>query len=754
MENIIDLRRKGKKEIIIAFILVFMLIGFYLWDFGVNTRALEQTRGTELLSDLAVQGATIMENRIQATTSTLWAASHFLEREEDFQSQEVMDCLSELVSHENTELVRIGIADVNGNAKRTDGKENNVSRANFFKSALEGKEYISSVVTKSEDSEIESIAVSVPVYSENHSRVKAVLYGIIQTDDFHMYTSTVWDGEEQYIHIIDSKGNYIMHSKNKNSIVDRNNFFDGLTKIHTTVPVEEIQASLENGEDILTQVHKEKDIRYVYIAPLEVNNWSIVTVLKEDTIDKYTNYSWNLVALLVIKVFTTLALFGIFCYWLIMKEKKELEELNKELLIRDRIFKMAVAEIGNFVFTYDVDTGVLEFLNYDGEKLPLPQVIPDFTDNLARYVHEQGPSYKEIKRLLKEVMDGREEAEGEITVNIEDQMVSYRIQLTNVLDSAQHSIQIIGTLKDITEEKQKEIRIRKSEQIRAAVLSDTIGFFEINLSRDCLMKDGEIQESSRTYTESVKQFCEERVSEAYRKEALETFSVRNLMHMYEIGVYDIMLEYLCLDDNGNEFWAECEAHLEEDIVTGDVIALAMVRNINETKMNELKLQKQAVLDSLTKAYNRSAGVEKINTILGSYSDQSNALMLLDLDNFKAINDVLGHLVGDKVLIDVVNILKHHVRSEDVICRIGGDEFVIFLINIPEDAVRRNVTKLLQKLTLTYEKNGVSKELSASIGIAMAPVHGGDFQTLYEKADIALYEVKKESKNNYRIYGER
>ena len=99
--------------------------------------------------------------------------------------------------------------------------------------------------------------------------------------------------------------------------------------------------------------------------------------------------------------------------------------------------------------------------------------------------------------------------------------------------------------------------------------------------------------------------------------------------------------------------------------------------------------------------------------------------------------MLGHLVGDTLLIDVVQIMKQHVRPQDIVLRMGGDEFVIFLVDIPKEAIGRSVGKLVEKLNLTYNRNEISETVSASMGIAVAPDQGKDFKSLYEKADAAL-----------------
>ena len=89
----------------------------------------------------------------------------------------------------------------------------------------------------------------------------------------------------------------------------------------------------------------------------------------------------------------------------------------------------------------------------------------------------------------------------------------------------------------------------------------------------------------------------------------------------------------------------------------------------------------------------------------------------------------------------------------MVCRLGGDEFVVFLQRCPLDAIDKIIVSLLKKLELHYEKNGMKADITASIGVAIAPIHGETFETLYEKADAALYKAKKTTKNTYAIYNE-
>ncbi len=128
-------------------------------------------------------------------------------------------------------------------------------------------------------------------------------------------------------------------------------------------------------------------------------------------------------------------------------------------------------------------------------------------------------------------------------------------------------------------------------------------------------------------------------------------------------------------------------------------------------------------------------------------------MLIDIDNFKEIDDTFGHSYGDAVLKDVSKVMRANFRvNYDILGRIGWHEFVILLNNPPsQNVVIYKAKQLCREICHTYEDNDKEVTISSSIGIAFYPEHGTDFETLYKKADKALHNAKEEGKNGYAIY---
>lgn len=168
----------------------------------------------------------------------------------------------------------------------------------------------------------------------------------------------------------------------------------------------------------------------------------------------------------------------------------------------------------------------------------------------------------------------------------------------------------------------------------------------------------------------------------------------------------------------------------------------------------MELQHSAEHDVLTGFYNKLATQKHIEKYLSTIAptDIPPALIVIDADGFKAINDSFGHLFGDGVLADMGHAIRGVFRQKDIVGRIGGDEFVVLLREMPSlDVLDKRCTELLQNLDRTYESNNDKLPFSVSIGVALYPEHGTSYTELFTHADRALLESKSMGKNRYSIY---
>ena len=153
------------------------------------------------------------------------------------------------------------------------------------------------------------------------------------------------------------------------------------------------------------------------------------------------------------------------------------------------------------------------------------------------------------------------------------------------------------------------------------------------------------------------------------------------------------------------------------------------------------------IDPLTSVFNKETTQKLIDQKLKNH--EHFCFLILDVDDFKSVNDNYGHAVGDKVLKNLSDLFKNHFRQTDIVGRIGGDEFIILIED--EHIAESRIQSLLQKVNTLKIEELQDFKLSISVGMAFAPSNGTTFMELYRHADHALYQTKRTGKNNYKIY---
>ena len=186
-----------------------------------------------------------------------------------------------------------------------------------------------------------------------------------------------------------------------------------------------------------------------------------------------------------------------------------------------------------------------------------------------------------------------------------------------------------------------------------------------------------------------------------------------------------------------------------------VIATIRARTMSETADQAMaRMSYMAKHDFLTGLPNRSMLTDRVAQAIAFAERHGKkvALMYLDIDNFKHINDSLGHAVGDVLLQSVAKRLQSSVRHSDTVCRQGGDEFVVLLTEVEgkHDAVV-SAEKLIESLAKPHQITGHRLRLTTSVGIAVYPEHGKDIETVVRNADIAMYHAKKNGRNDYQMF---
>lgn len=190
------------------------------------------------------------------------------------------------------------------------------------------------------------------------------------------------------------------------------------------------------------------------------------------------------------------------------------------------------------------------------------------------------------------------------------------------------------------------------------------------------------------------------------------------------------------------------------IFLGLIIMIYLVSKVASTKENR-ELQNKAETDLLTDLYNKMSTERKIREYLdGEGRGKTNMMCVLDVDNFKKINDTMGHAFGDEVLSTLGKRLKSEFRVTDIIGRMGGDEFVIFLKDVKDDTIISREANRVEEFFKNFQVGQYTKySATASIGVSIYPKDAQDYDSLFKAADSALYTSKKRGKNQLSFYGD-
>lgn len=214
-----------------------------------------------------------------------------------------------------------------------------------------------------------------------------------------------------------------------------------------------------------------------------------------------------------------------------------------------------------------------------------------------------------------------------------------------------------------------------------------------------------------------------------------------------------VLDLRIADHSGRYTWNRIRAVSRAEGQEAPTCIIAVIYNIDDLKSDVLKMKKRAEQDMLTKLLNKASTQQAVTDYLEEREPNAlAALLLLDLDNFKLVNDTYGHMYGDAILTQVGSNLRNLFRSRDVVGRVGGDEFMVLLKDLPnEEILHERCSLLINSFRQQLGKLMPELPISVSIGGALAPQHGTSWAELFRHADDALYNAKHKGKGQYKIY---
>ncbi len=277
--------------------------------------------------------------------------------------------------------------------------------------------------------------------------------------------------------------------------------------------------------------------------------------------------------------------------------------------------------------------------------------------------------------------------------------------------------------------------------------------YEIDITADRFSPESNLKQFEQidmeetSYSESLR-YLAQKIQKDYQDNFLLTFSRKNILKEFKNNNIHLSIECPILLKNEDSYkWYRFDAHIFKLEGDGNIHIYLYSKNIDTEIENEIK----AKIDELTGCLMRGAVEERVAQKLLHSPDRFYAFFILDIDNFKHANDNFGHAFGDYCLKQFATSIKQEFRKDDLIGRIGGDEFVVFISAPGASWVRQKAESLLRTLDMICKTDDGQLHITASIGIALYPADGIDYDTLYRNADSALYKSKEEGKNTFNFF---
>lgn len=313
---------------------------------------------------------------------------------------------------------------------------------------------------------------------------------------------------------------------------------------------------------------------------------------------------------------------------------------------------------------------------------------------------------------------------------------------------------VAGVILDCTERKRIEEELALQNE-RLNILSESVKehFVDLNLRTDVL----NIKLDNSVYSKGekiIKNFVAKREFNSIHPDdrdkisaILDSASNKNLN-----DTFDFRSTYF---ENDNEYhWYRATISSVRGVEGYVSRIVGRIVNIDETKQRELELQRRADKDALTGLYNKGTAKDLVTEAIkdNASANKLAAMIMIDLDHFKDVNDTFGHAAGDKLLEDVGKVLNDSFKGRDIVGRMGGDEFMVFMTDIKsaDDALMIS-SRLNKMLTKKITKSDGEITVTASIGIAICDASITEYDELFNRSDSALYNTKEHGRNGKTLY---
>jgi diguanylate cyclase (GGDEF)-like protein/PAS domain S-box-containing protein len=425
-------------------------------------------------------------------------------------------------------------------------------------------------------------------------------------------------------------------------------------------------------------------------------------------------------------------------------------KLVHELADSEARFRSLYSMVACGVLVQDAEGNVVEANRYAEEILGwrAEEIRGKRTGNLWQAFTEDGVEVATDNRPAGIALRTGQEARGTVIgIRRRDRQVRWvQVDTIPVLDDSGRPRQVVSSFIDITERKRTEERLLESERkLRAIFDHAPIGLCRVDLG-------GTIQETNLSLQSMLRYSAGELAGRSFM-ELLDLDGEPGFADLVAGRRERLLTERRVVRRDEREVWASISLELVRGAAGEPLYLIGMVEDVTDRKAQTELLEYQAMHDALTDLPNRMLLTDRLQqaVLTAQREDRRLALLLLDLNGFKDVNDTFGHHLGDRLLQQVGSRIQDQLRESDTVARLGGDEFAVVLPTADDEQGAGNAARrILKSLEEPFVLEDRRLQIGGSIGIALTPDHGHDPAALLRRADIAMY-VAKRTRTGYAVY---
>ncbi len=435
------------------------------------------------------------------------------------------------------------------------------------------------------------------------------------------------------------------------------------------------------------------------------------------------------------------------------------ESLADKVQQRERFFNIVAQHSNRTLYSFDLDSGRTKLWSENsGEKDILAHIYS------GEYTHEAleeneyilKESRNDVKTFFNDIYNGTPSGEMNVHIALEDGEKKWFSFMYSVIFDGDRPVTALISIEDITEDHEREIAHRRFIESNVAEVEQSISYMEADLTADVIEKHTGQELWSKSLAEG-KSYSEYTgtysigVDEETNIQLRSMYCIESLLSAYEEGRRNI--EHVWKMQRAEDtIWVQAKTELAEDPYSGHIKAYVIMTDVTQQQEEQQKMKLRADYDTMTGLLRKEVGEQRIQEYLAGDHRENGIMIILDMDDLKGINDELGHRMGDEAISGIARVMREYFNSDDILVRAGGDEFVALIKNRQHmENMGDFMTGLLKKLATISVGEHNEKTVHCSAGCAAISAGDRSYDDVFKRADVALYHVKRNGKNNYAFY---